>query len=134
MQWLPKLRPKKSDPKLVGLKHIIGKILCFHVGDWWFNRSRPRRYPTIWRNFILQYKIVNLWIEVDRTDNVLWCVNDIVLPKSIRSVVIQCGTNNINTSRSDEISLGVLDPFPIVTQILRSLLLAYYQEIFIGLR
>ena len=67
-----------------------------------------RRYPTVWRNFILQYKTVNLGIGGDRIENVLWRINDIVLPKSIRSVVIHCRTNNINTSSSDEISVGVV--------------------------
>ena len=43
-----------------------------------------RRYPTVWRNFILQYKTVNLGIGGDRIENVLWRINDKVLPKSIR--------------------------------------------------
>ena len=43
-----------------------------------------RRYPAVWRNFILQYKTVNLGIGRDRIENVLWRINDIVLPKSIR--------------------------------------------------
>ena len=67
-----------------------------------------RHYPTVWRNFILQYKTVNLGIGGDRIENVLWRINDIVLPKSIRSVVIHCGTNNIDTSSSDEIRVGVV--------------------------
>ena len=67
-----------------------------------------RRYPTIWRNFILQYKTVNLGIGGDQIENVLWRIKVIVLPKSIRSVVIHCGTNNIDTSSSDEISVGVV--------------------------
>ena len=67
-----------------------------------------RRYPTVCRNFILQYKTVNLEIGGDRIENVCWRINDIVLPKSIRSVVIHCGTNNIDTSSSDEISVGVV--------------------------
>ena len=67
-----------------------------------------RRYPTAWRNFTLQYKTVNLGIGGDRIENVLWRINDIVLPKSVRSVIIHCGTNNIDTSSSDEISVGVV--------------------------
>ena len=67
-----------------------------------------RRYTTVCRNFILQYKTINLGIGGDRIENVLWRINDIVLPKSIRSVVIHCGTNNIDTSSSDEISVGVV--------------------------
>ena len=30
-----------------------------------------RSYPTVWRNFILRYKIINLGIGGDRTENVL---------------------------------------------------------------
>ena len=56
----------------------------------------------------MQYKTVNLEIAGDRIENVLWRINDTVLPKSIRSVVIHCGTNNIDTSSSDEISVGVV--------------------------
>ena len=58
-----------------------------------------RRYPAIWRNFILQYKTVNLGTIGDRIENVLWRIKDILLPKSIRSVVIHCGTNNIAIGR-----------------------------------
>ena len=76
------------------------------IGDWIV--AGLRRYPMVWRNFILQYKTVNLGIGGDRIENVLWRINDKVLPKSIRSVVIHCGTNNINTSSSDEISVGVV--------------------------
>ena len=64
-----------------------------------------RRYPTVWRNLFLQYKTVNLGIVGDRIENILWCINDIVLPKSRRSIVIHCSTNNIDTSSSDEIGV-----------------------------
>ena len=67
-----------------------------------------KRYQTAWRNFILQYKTVNLAIGGHRTENVLRHINDTVLPKSMRSDVIHCGTNNIYTSSSDEISVGVV--------------------------
>ena len=73
-----------------------------------------RRYTTVWRNFILQSRTINLGIGGDQIENALWRINDIRLPKSIRPVVIHCGTNNIDTSSSDEISM--LDPIPIVTQ------------------
>ena len=67
-----------------------------------------RHYPTVWRGFILRYKTINLGIGGDQVENVLWCINDILLPKSIRSVVIHCGTNNIDTNSSDEISVVVV--------------------------
>ena len=80
-------------------------ILLVVIGD-----SMPaglRSYPTVWKNFFLRYKTINLGIGGEQVENVLWYINDIVLPKSIRSVVIHYGTNNIDTSSSDEISLGV---------------------------
>ena len=67
-----------------------------------------RRYPTVWRDFILRYETINLEIRGDRVENVLWRINDIVLPKSIRSVVIHYGANNIDTNSSNEISVGVV--------------------------
>ena len=67
-----------------------------------------RRYPTVWRNFILRYKTINLGIGGDRIENVLWRINDTVLPKSIRSVVIHYGSNNVDTSSSDDIRVGVV--------------------------
>ena len=63
-------------------------------------------YPTIWRNFILRYKTIKLGIRGEGIENVLWRINDIVLPKSIGPDVINCGTNNIDTSSSDEMSVG----------------------------
>ena len=67
-----------------------------------------RRYSIVWRKFILRYKTVNLGVGGERTKNFLWRIDDIVLPKSIRSVVIHHGTNNIGTRSSDEIILGVV--------------------------
>ena len=112
-QWLLKLTPKKViqnrlDWNALSSQRITEKILCFHGGDWWFNVAGLRRYPTVWRNFIFQYKTVNLGIGGDRIENLLWRINDVMLPKSIRSVVIHCGTNNTNTRGSDEISVDVV--------------------------
>ena len=67
-----------------------------------------RCYPIVWKDFILQSKTINLGIGGDRVENVLWRINDIVLPKSIRSVVIHYGANNIDTNSSNEISVGVV--------------------------
>ena len=67
-----------------------------------------RVYLTVWRNFILWYKTIKLGIGGDQIKNILWHINNIVLLKSIRSIVIHCGTNNIDTSSSDEISTDVV--------------------------
>ena len=44
----------------------------------------------------------------DQTENVLRRINDVVLPKSVSSVVILCGTSNIDTRSSKKIHLGVV--------------------------
>ena len=53
-------------------------------------------------------RLINLRIGGARLENVAWRINDTLLSKSVRSVVIRCGTYNIDTSSSDEISLGVV--------------------------
>ena len=52
------------------------------------------------KNFFLQNKTINLGTGGDRVENILWRITDIVLPKSVRSVVIHCGTNNIDNSNT----------------------------------
>ena len=66
-----------------------------------------RRYPTVWRTFILRYKTINLGIGGDWAEKALWRVNNMVLPISVRSIVIHCGTSNMDTSNADEMSLGI---------------------------
>ena len=68
-----------------------------------------RRSPTVWRrNFILRYKNINLGFGGEQIENVLWRINNVVLPRSIRSIVLHCGTDKIDTSSSDEISVSVV--------------------------
>ena len=81
-----------------------------------------RRYPTVWRNSFLRYRTINLGIEGDQLENILWRINDIVLPRSVRSVVIHRGTNRWNRMKWVWVLLLLLDLFPIVTQISRLLL------------
>ena len=35
-----------------------------------------RRYPAVWRNFILRYKTSSLGIGGDQIENVLWHISD----------------------------------------------------------
>ena len=94
---------------MVGLKRIITKNNYLEnpmLAWWWlvwFNRSWSQALSNN-----LQHKTINLGIGGDRIKNVLWRINDIVLPKSISSVVIHCSAKNIDTSSSDEISVGVV--------------------------
>lgn len=63
-------------------------------------------YPTVWRNYFSQYRAINVKVGVDRVENISWRISNIVLPKHVRSVILHCFMNKINTSRSDGISFG----------------------------
>ena len=94
---------------MFGLKRIITKNNYLEnpmLAWWWlvwFNCSWSQALSNN-----LQHKTINLGIGGDRIKNVLWRINNIVLPKSISSVVIHCSAKNIDTSSSDEISVGVV--------------------------
>ena len=69
------------------------------------------RYLTVWGNFFSRYKIKEILIIPSLVHFIQpspTIKHGRGLSKSIRSVVTHCGTNNINTSSSDEISLGVV--------------------------
>ena len=111
MQRLPKLKIEKTMQKWLDWNTLSPKELLrkFYVSVVVIGNSvihGLRRYPIVWRTFFSQYKTINLGIGGERAENVLWRVNDIAVPRSVTPVVIHCGTNNINTSNSDEISLG----------------------------
>ena len=111
MQRLPKVKTEKTmqkwlDWNTLSPKELLRKscVSVMVIGNSVIHGLR--RYPVAWRTFFSWYKTINLGIGGDRAENVLWFVNDIAVPKSVTSVVIHCGTNNINTTNSDEISLG----------------------------
>ena len=73
------------------------------IGDSIVTGLRP--YPSVLRTFFKQYRTINLGIGGDRTENVLWCAKDIILPRSVMSVIIQCSKNNIAINKLREIIL-----------------------------
>ena len=109
-QQLPKLKAEKGFKSawIESPKRIINKILCFRGGDLWFNCSWSQTLFSSIEKF--HFTTQNYWVGIggDRIENVLWRINDIVLPEPNRSVVIHCGTNKIDTSSSDETSLGIV--------------------------
>ena len=51
---------------------------------------------------------INLGIGGDRTQNVLWRVENLYLPSTVEFLVIHCGTNNLCDSQPSHIADGVL--------------------------
>ena len=68
---------------------------------WWWLAIKSLRI------LFLRYETIKLGIGSDRDENVLWCVNNIKLPKFVKTVLTHCGTNNVDITNSDEMRLGV---------------------------
>ena len=66
-----------------------------------------RRYTNIWNN-LFGDRFINLGISGDRVENVLWRARGIPFLLSLKSVVILCGTNNINKDSPDDIAQGLI--------------------------
>ena len=65
------------------------------------------RYKNVWdENF--NRDTVNSGIGGDKTQNVLWRSKNTPLQQSVKYVVINCGTNNLDTDNPDEISDGLI--------------------------
>ena len=65
------------------------------------------RYRNVWDENLYR-DIVNCGIGGDKTQNVLWRSNNIRLPQSLKYVVINCGTNNLDTDNPDKTSDGLI--------------------------
>ena len=64
------------------------------------------RFSDVWHNFFRN--TLNLGIGGDRTEQVIWRVNNLSFPASIKYVIIRCGTNNIKLSNPTDIANGIL--------------------------
>ena len=55
------------------------------------------RYKDIWSKYFPN--TLNLGIGGDRTEHILWRINNMKFPSNIKSVIIEVGTNNISKIR-----------------------------------
>ena len=69
-----------------------------------------KRYSNVWQKMFAPLGAINLGIGGDRTQNLLWRVEDLRhLPSTVEFLVIHCGTNNLCDSLPSNIADGVLD-------------------------
>ena len=68
--------------------------------------SGLKRYRSIWHQFFSDS--INFGIGGDRTEHVLWRAKQLSLSKAIKSIVIHCGTNNINRDSPYSIAQGIV--------------------------
>ena len=66
----------------------------------------PARFSDVWHNFFRN--ALNLGIGGDRTEHIIWRVDNLSFPASIKYVIIHCGTNNIKFNNPTDIANGIL--------------------------
>ena len=66
------------------------------------------RYPRIWRKYLAPLKSLNFGIGGDRTQHVLWRLENGEMECDPKVVVVLCGTNNIDKNSPSEIAQGIL--------------------------
>ena len=66
------------------------------------------RYDSVWREFFKPYKAINCGISGDKTQHVLWRTIDMSIPCTVRFIVINVGTNNIDSDHPREICEGIM--------------------------
>jgi len=66
------------------------------------------RYPRIWRKYFAPLKSLNFGIGGDRTQHVLWRLQNGEMECDPKVVVVLCGTNNVDKNSSSEIAQGIL--------------------------
>ena len=105
------------------------KLDCW-FGDWWYSLHRRQvekiinnqaeaiilgdslvaglsRYPDIWDLF-KPHNVINCGIKGDRIENVLWRVDHLYLPDSVKCAIISCGTNNMDDDTPLDISSSLV--------------------------
>ena len=63
----------------------------------------------MWNKYFKFPKTVNCGISGDKTQHVLWRAENLVIPSSVKFIVIHCGTNNIDDDDPNNIAKGILN-------------------------
>ena len=66
------------------------------------------RYSEVWGKYFRPLNAINCGIGGDRTQHVLWRMENMQLPSTIQFAVLHCGTNNIDRDRPYDIANGVI--------------------------
>ena len=65
-------------------------------------------FPEIWENYFLSHNSLNLGVGGDKTQNVLWRVQNMSFPQSVKNVFVLCGVNNIDSNTPEDIAQSIL--------------------------
>ena len=67
-----------------------------------------RRYQKVWSKHFKQLRSLNFGTGGDRTQHVLWRIQNGEVPSCLKAVVIHCGTNNLDKDSPTEIKEGIV--------------------------
>ena len=67
------------------------------------------RFSDVWHNFFRN--ALSLCIGGDRTEHVIWRVDNLSFPASIKYVIIHCGTNNTKFNNPTDIADDILSVY-----------------------
>ena len=66
-------------------------------------------YKNVWNKYFSFSKTVNCGISGDKTQHVLWRVENLVIPSSVKFIIVHCGTNNLDYDDPNCIAKGILN-------------------------
>ena len=90
------------------------------------------RYHRVWSKYFKPLRALNFGVGGDRTQHVLWRIENGEIPLNLQVAFIHCGTNNLDRDNPDEIRDRLLQLFILYrrkNQMLTLLCQDYFQEI-----
>ena len=90
------------------------------------------RYHRVWTKYFEPLRVLNFGVGGDRTQHVLWRIENGEIPLNLQVAFVHCGTNNLDHDNPAEIRDGLLQLFILYRR--KSLMLTllyqvYFQEI-----
>ena len=67
------------------------------------------RYQSVWVKFLQPLRALNCGNGSDNVQHVLWRSHNLPVVKSIKKVVVLCGTNNLNQNSPEDITDGIIE-------------------------
>ena len=67
-----------------------------------------QKFPGVWNQYLSPFGALNLGIGGDRVEHIQWRMRNMVLPKTVGTVVIHAGTNNVGRSKPEDIANGIM--------------------------
>ena len=81
---------KSSNSKII----IIGDSIAYGLS----------RYPKVWHRYFAKKSTLNLGIPGDKTQHVLWRLENVSLPDTLEYAVVHCGCNNLSDDSPRDIA------------------------------